>query len=539
MACSIEKIKKDSIARAKGLFIGEAKEYEFKGQLVSIPVNKFGLAAAKEIAQQGTKRIENWAKSTFGEIFSKGWTNIQSSLQSVDVNILFPENLERAYEIKTGVVTQNSNVKTLTEPLTLHKGLGGKYDVRGNRINVHYGVKGRFFSTDYNIAKEYDGGKGIITETLPVGTTVERIDVRKNVEYVDELRPAEIEAINNSKADIVELGTFDGEGNTVQYIIKDTSLEKVKDGLQWLKQVMPDVEPVMVDGLIDSIANGSYDTVNDLITLSRDFANKQVVKEEAFHRVFNLLPKSEQEKLLNEGSKRYGIARGKSTATVKYSQADQNKVDFSLKAVEILQSDKAKQVFAKGEKAGWDLTKILTELAIPKEQKQLILDLGKTNREQIITDLLANYSYTIDINTAKENANTFNKIHGFDVSNVDVSTLKMEETDWGGSYLIVDANGNYLSRVEYSKEEAEEILAGIGTRNTAVYSNLTVPGGTNYTERNFETPLIKVPKSHAQFNTENTIGFTRGDDRVVYTENDIDKLISIMQSSGILEIKCN
>jgi hypothetical protein len=303
MACSIEKIKKDSIARAKGLFIGEAKEYEFKGQLVSIPVNKFGLAAAKEIAQQGTKRIENWAKSTFGEIFSKGWTNIQSSLQSVDVNILFPENLERAYEIKTGVVTQNSNVKTLTEPLTLHKGLGGKYDVRGNRINVHYGVKGRFFSTDYNIAKEYDGGKGIITETLPVGTTVERIDVRKNVEYVDELRPAEIEAINNSKADIVELGTFDGEGNTVQYIIKDTSLEKVKDGLQWLKQVMPDVEPVMVDGLIDSIANGSYDTVNDLITLSRDFANKQVVKEEAFHRVFNLLPKSEQEKLLNEGSK--------------------------------------------------------------------------------------------------------------------------------------------------------------------------------------------------------------------------------------------
>ena len=70
-------------------------------------------------------------------------------------------------------------------------------------------------------------------------------------------------------------------------------------------------------------------------------------------------------------------------------------------------------------------------------------------------------------------------------------------------------------------------------------SNLTVPGGTNYTERNFETPLIKVPKSHAQFNTENTIGFTRGDNRTIYTENDIESLLTIMQNSGVLKIKCD
>ena len=50
-----------------------------------------------------------------------------------------------------------------------------------------------------------------------------------------------------------------------------------------------------------------------------------------------------------------------------------NEVNQTLKAVDILQSDKAKQVFEKAKKANWDLNKILTELQVPKEQKQLIL----------------------------------------------------------------------------------------------------------------------------------------------------------------------
>ena len=57
-----------------------------------------------------------------------------------------------------------------------------------------------------------------------------------------------------------------------------------------------------------------------------------------------------------------------------------NRVKYNLKASTLLASDKAEQVFAKGEKNGWDLNKILTELAIPKEQKQIILD-KNTNTE--------------------------------------------------------------------------------------------------------------------------------------------------------------
>lgn len=292
----------------------------------------------------------------------------------------------------------------------------------------------------------------------------------------------------------------------VETSMRNTSLD---NGLLWLKQIMPDVEPVLVDGLIDNIANGSYDLLNDLITLSKDYANKQVVKEEAFHRVFNLLPKTEQEKLLDEGSKKYGIARGKSTATVKYSQVDQNKVDFSLKAIKILQSDKAKEIFEKGIKNKWSLDKILTELQLPKEQKQLIIDNGKTNREDIITDLLANYSYAIEINTAKKQS-------GYNNNNIPFTYQKVSKNN----YVIIDPSGDEIQDVN-SEIEAKNKVIQLNkeleqelSRPTQYYSNLTVPGGTNYTEQEIATPGITPSiKGHAQFATDQGIGWFRSDDK--------------------------
>ena len=62
-------------------------------------------------------------------------------------------------------------------------------------------------------------------------------------------------------------------------------------------------------------------------------------------------------------------------------------INYTLKAVAILQSDKAKQVFEKGKKNNWSLDKILTELAVPKEQKALLLDLGIADREQLISNI--------------------------------------------------------------------------------------------------------------------------------------------------------
>jgi hypothetical protein len=159
-----------------------------------------------------------------------------------------------------------------------------------------------------------------------------------------------------------------------------------------------------------------------------------------------------------------------------FNQEEYDKqINYRLKATEILLSDKAKQIFSKGEKAKWDLNKILTELSVPKEQKQLLLDLGITDREQLALELASKYSYSVEINTAKS-----------------------EQTP------------------AYYNEDTGILEGGMYERNSEYYSNLTVPGGTNYTENEISTPLI-VPsiKGHAEFSTDNGIGWFRSDEKFI------------------------
>ena len=84
----------------------------------------------------------------------------------------------------------------------------------------------------------------------------------------------------------------------------------------------------------------------------------------------------------------------------------ENEINYNLKSINILNSEKAKQVFEKNGKNNWSLEKILTELQVPKEQKQQALQLysqyleslnkpntnpvlqgNQTNIEEIITQL--------------------------------------------------------------------------------------------------------------------------------------------------------
>lgn len=189
---------------------------------------------------------------------------------------------------------------------------------------------------------------------------------------------------------------------------------------------------------------------------------------------------------------------------VKKDIIQSNEVSQTLKAVDILQSDKAKQVFDKGKKASWDLNKILTELQVPKEQKQLILDLNITDREQIALELASNYSYAVEINTAK----TQTKDNKEFASGEDIIIKD-------GKYYYYDPSEDSYTETtkdkynEWKKEQNDESFT-----NTKYYSNLTVPGGTNYTENEISTPLITPSiKGHAQFSTDNGIGWFRSDDQ--------------------------
>jgi hypothetical protein len=215
-----------------------------------------------------------------------------------------------------------------------------------------------------------------------------------------------------------------------------------------------------------------------------------------------------------------------------------NEVNMSLKAVDILLSDKAKQVFDKGKKSNWDLNKTLTELQIPKEQKQIILDNGKITLNDIVTDLLVNYSYTVEINTAKY----YNKNNKDNSSFSVEEDIGMEGQSFGWTIVSNGEFGNVSGLTDNSfktKEEAEAYLKSTEKElllNTQHYSSLTVPGGTNYTENEVATPAVTPSiKGHAQFATDNGIGWFRSDEHILNQKIEIIKPSLIKSVNEITE----
>lgn len=228
----------------------------------------------------------------------------------------------------------------------------------------------------------------------------------------------------------------------------------------------------------------------------------------------------------------------KVTSNIYYDLQDTNpNVNFGLKILNILQSKKAEEIFAKGEKSNWDVTKILNELGVSKQQQELI-DKSYLNilnqarignlknfniREEIITNLLANYSYTVEINTTKglKNNTQSDRFENF--------------LNDGGVWININtwknANSEELEYIKNNKRNENEY--------SNYYSNLTVPGGTNYTENEIATPAITPSiKGHAQFSTPQGIGWFRSDESQQNQETDIQSVINNLEKSGQLEINC-
>ena len=302
------------------------------------------------------------------------------------------------------------------------------------------------------------------------------------------------------------------------------SLEPLKnptlnDNIMWFKERFKEVGISVDDEALEVIAKiqnvgdrklwGAFH--NAAVILSSD-TNSKVTRHEAFHVLFNLFLNDDQRiQILDEAFEKFGTelgitkeayeeAKKQNKAKDILFKVENNEVNYVLKAVDILQSNEGKKIFDKGIKNNWSLDKILTELQIPKDQKQLILDLQdptkarlipkgyfeKDLREQIITDLLANYSYTVEINT---------------------STGISKSTNQSLQYYYDLYQEGSISKEEYDSYKKQT--------PTQYYSNLTVPGGTNYTENEIATPAITPSiKGHSAFSTDSGIGWFRSDEKV-------------------------
>ena len=158
-----------------------------------------------------------------------------------------------------------------------------------------------------------------------------------------------------------------------------------------------------------------------------------------------------------------------------------------------------------------NIRKTLNNKGVTNQQVDFVFEYMKSNNIQEISTsdlaaaIAATYSYTVEINTAKE------KLTGR-VAAEEGMYVKKEN----GKYYLIDTA--YNTKNEITKNEYED-FNNDKQIPSKYYSNLTVPGGTNYTEQEIATPAITPSiKGHAQFSTDNGIGWFRSDDRNVGEE---------------------
>lgn len=160
-----------------------------------------------------------------------------------------------------------------------------------------------------------------------------------------------------------------------------------------------------------------------------------------------------------------------------------NEVQRELESVRLMSTPKVQQEWTKLKKGSINIMQFLNNSQFPKEQKFLIQSIYENENPEtlgdIVSSLAAKYSYTVEVNTAKGN------------------------TKYKGSY----------NEEGYFEQDASgAIEEGAATQH---YSHMTVPGGTNYTENEIATPGITPSiKGHAQFSTNNGIGWFRADDKL-------------------------
>jgi hypothetical protein len=202
-------------------------------------------------------------------------------------------------------------------------------------------------------------------------------------------------------------------------------------------------------------------------------------------------------------------------------------VNQTLRVVDAL-SKIQRGLFTQDKLQGW--LNDLQKQGVSNDQLEIFKEVAKPgmSKDEIATSIAATYSYTIEINTATETASGANRIAGYNNDNIDVNSLYIKESDFR-DFIVKDKNGMLLSPIAYkTRQEAQEAINNIGKKPSQYYSNLTVPGGTNYTENEIATPDITPSiKGHAQFATDKGIGWFRSDETSPYSNTlgfDVDAM---------------
>jgi len=166
-------------------------------------------------------------------------------------------------------------------------------------------------------------------------------------------------------------------------------------------------------------------------------------------------------------------------------QSDYNlPINYTLKIVNALRNDKIANFYKRFFNS--DRDKFYKELSAfsPKQQidylKQWVDKNHPKSLDDMITGLLADLSYTVEIDEAKDKS----------------------REDYNRTLVALRASSGDTTETNMDNY-------------AQYYSGLTVPGGTNYRENEIRTPNITPSiKGHAQFATAQGIGWFRSDDKI-------------------------
>ena len=196
-----------------------------------------------------------------------------------------------------------------------------------------------------------------------------------------------------------------------QIQLNDLFREKFNTLVNWDKELPDNINGYVKEGrvylnpkLSSTLTEGTLvEEYTHVLTLMMEKENPKLF-ENIFDEILNSKEyESQKNDAIAKVNSLYPELKG-DEAEILYSRklAEDNVIQYMLKSVYILQSPKADEIFKKGDKNNWNISKILTELKVPIEQQELIKSFNTKNKEEILTSLLANYSYTIEINSARE-----------------------------------------------------------------------------------------------------------------------------------------
>ncbi len=206
-------------------------------------------------------------------------------------------------------------------------------------------------------------------------------------------------------------------------------------------------------------------------------------------------------------------------------------VNATLKIIDALEKIQ-RNVFTQDKLQGW--INNLQKQGVSAQQIELFKEVVKPGmtRDEIATSIAANYSYTVEINTATKDV-TKEINQRLDSSEEEYNSIKAEEVELLNSPGITETfyktfgNNTYTKTITTNpitgkEEKPKYFIASKTVKQTDYYAPLSAPGSTKgkskyegnpdweYHELEFKTPLITPSiRGHAKFATDNGIGWAR------------------------------